>query len=54
VLGDVEHLCDRIVVIAKGSVVGQGTVAELCATTGAATLEAAFLKLNASAEKSSC
>jgi sodium transport system ATP-binding protein len=54
VLGDVENLCDRIVIIAKGAVVGAGTVEELCRTAGEATLEAAFLKLNENAEKSSC
>ena len=53
-LGDVEALCDRIVIIAKGAVVGQGTVEELCRATGEATLEAAFLKLNENAEKSPC
>ena len=54
VLGDVENLCDRVVIIAKGAVVGQGTVEELCRAAGEATLEAAFLKLNEDAEKSSC
>jgi sodium transport system ATP-binding protein len=54
VLGDVEDLCDRVVVIAKGAVVGEGTVADLCRTTATATLEAAFLKLTEDAEKSSC
>jgi sodium transport system ATP-binding protein len=54
VLGDVEDLCDRIVVIVKGAVFAAGTVEELCRAAGAVTLEAAFLKLNESAEKSSC
>ena len=54
VLGDVEDLCDRVVVIAKGSVVGEGTIEELCRATKTATLEAAFLKLTEDAEKSSC
>ncbi len=45
VLGEVEGLCDRIVVIARGAVVGQGSGAELCAATGADSLEAAFLAL---------
>jgi sodium transport system ATP-binding protein len=54
VLSDVEDLCDRIVVIAKGAVVGAGTVEELCRATGAATLEGAFLGLTEEAEKSSC
>jgi sodium transport system ATP-binding protein len=54
VLGDVEDLCDRVVVIAKGSVVGEGTIEELCRATATATLEDAFLKLTEDAEKSSC
>jgi sodium transport system ATP-binding protein len=54
VLGDVEDLCDRIVIIAKGAVVGQGTVEELCHATGTDTLETGFLKLNEDAEKASC
>jgi len=54
VLGDVEDLCDRVVVIAKGSVVGEGTITELCRTTGMTTLEAAFLKLTDDEEKTSC
>jgi sodium transport system ATP-binding protein len=54
VLGDVEDLCDRIVIIAKGAVVGAGTIDELRRATGTETLEAAFLKLTEDAEKSSC
>jgi sodium transport system ATP-binding protein len=54
VLGDVEDLCDRIVVIAKGAVVAAGTIEELCRAAGEASLEAAFLKLNEGAERSSC
>jgi sodium transport system ATP-binding protein len=54
VLGDVEDLCDRIVVIAKGAVVAAGTVGEVCRAAGEATLEAAFLKLNEEGEMSSC
>jgi sodium transport system ATP-binding protein len=54
VLGDVEDLCDRVVVIAKGAVVGAGTIEELCRATGAETLEGAFLELTENAEKSSC
>jgi sodium transport system ATP-binding protein len=54
VLGDVEDLCDRVVVIAKGSVVGQGTIEELCRATATATLESAFLKLTADTERPQC
>jgi sodium transport system ATP-binding protein len=54
VLGDVEDLCNRIVVIAKGSVVGEGTTEELCRATATTTLEGAFLKLTENAERSPC
>ena len=54
VLGDVEDLCDRVVVIAKGAIVGAGTVEELCRAAGEATLEAAFVKLNEDGEKATC
>jgi sodium transport system ATP-binding protein len=54
VLGDVAELCDRVVIIAKGSVAGEGTIEELCRATETATLEAAFLKLTENAEKTSC
>lgn len=54
VLGDVEALCDRIVIIAKGAVVATGTIEEICRAAGVGTLEAAFLKLTEDAEKSSC
>jgi sodium transport system ATP-binding protein len=44
VMPEVAALCDAIVVIAHGAVVGTGSPAELCARTGAATLEEAFVK----------
>jgi sodium transport system ATP-binding protein len=44
VMPEVGALCDEIVVIAHGEVVATGTPAELCARTGAATLEDAFVK----------
>jgi sodium transport system ATP-binding protein len=43
VMQEVAALCDRIVVIAKGRVVAQGTADELRARTGAITLEDAFV-----------
>jgi sodium transport system ATP-binding protein len=54
VLADVEDLCDRVVIIARGAVVGAGTIEELCRATEVETLEAAFLKLTEDAEKSPC
>ena len=43
VMQEVAALCDRIVVIANGHVVAQGTPEELRARTGAANLEDAFV-----------
>jgi sodium transport system ATP-binding protein len=43
VLGDAEALCDRVVLIHRGRVLDQGTVAEVCARAGARTLTDAFL-----------
>ena len=45
VMQEVSALCDRIVVIASGRVVAQGTSDELLAATGATTLEDAFVAL---------
>jgi sodium transport system ATP-binding protein len=44
VMQEVAALCDRIVVIASGHVVAQGTPDELRARTGAANLEDAFVR----------
>lgn len=54
VLAEVEGLCDRIVVIARGSVVGQGTLDDLCRSTGSASLEEAFVALTGEAEEMPC
>jgi len=45
VMQEVSALCDRIVVIARGRVVAEGTADELLAKTGNATLEDAFVTL---------
>jgi len=45
VMPEVSALCDRIVVIAAGRVVAQGTAEELLAQTGMTTLEDAFVSL---------
>jgi sodium transport system ATP-binding protein len=54
VLGEVEDLCDRIVILAKGSVVGQGTQHELCAITDTKSLEEAFIALSGEGEEGPC
>ena len=43
VLGDAEALCDRVVLLHRGKVLDQGTVADVCARAGARTLTDAFL-----------
>ena len=43
ILAEAELLCDRIYLIHKGALIAQGTVAQLLAEVGAASLTAAFL-----------
>jgi sodium transport system ATP-binding protein len=50
IMQEVAALCDRIVVIAKGRVVAQGTADELRASTGESNLEDAFVKAIGSEE----
>jgi len=45
ILSEVEAVCDRVVVIARGRIVGEGTPAELGARLGHARLEDVFLEL---------
>ncbi|WP_426105281.1 ATP-binding cassette domain-containing protein [Massilia sp. TSP1-1-2] len=45
VMQEVTHLCDDVIVIAKGHTVAQGSPADLCARTGIANLEDAFVSL---------
>ncbi len=44
-LGQAEEMCTRLGLIANGRVVAEGTIAELCALTGTATLRQAFFSL---------
>ncbi|MEE7548442.1 ATP-binding cassette domain-containing protein, partial [Xanthomonas sp. Kuri4-1] len=44
IMQEVAALCDRIVIVAKGTVVAAGTPAELRAATGADNLEDAFVR----------
>jgi sodium transport system ATP-binding protein len=53
-LEEVRTLCDRLVIIAAGSLVAEGSPAEICARAGASSLEDAFVKLTAVTETSSC
>ena len=50
IMQEVAALCDRIVVIAKGRVVAQGSADELRAQTGESNLEDAFVKVIGSEE----
>ncbi len=50
VMQEVSALCDRVVVIARGSVVAEGTPEALRARTGKATLEDAFVEAIGSEE----
>ncbi|MBL8937946.1 MAG: ATP-binding cassette domain-containing protein [Archangium sp.] len=45
VMQEVEALCERVVVVAKGQTMHEGTVAELKARTGKDSLEEAFVEL---------
>jgi len=42
---EVDHLCDRAIVVAKGKVVASGTLSELKQKTGTDTFEDAFVRL---------
>ena len=50
VMQEVAALCDRIVILAHGSVVAQGNAAELSAAAGTPSLEDAFVRLIGSGE----
>jgi len=54
VLEEVRALCDRVVVLAQGRVVAEGTPAELCQRAGVRTLEDAFVAFTGTAEVLSC
>jgi sodium transport system ATP-binding protein len=44
IMGEAEYLCDRILLLHKGEIVGGGTVAGILEQTGCANLTDAFLK----------
>jgi len=50
ILQEVAHLCDRVVIIASGRVVADGTPGEIRTATGCANLEDAFVKVIGSDE----
>lgn len=54
VLEEVRSSCDRVVVIARGAVVANGTPEQLCRQTGCASLEDAYLRLAGAQEAARC
>ncbi len=52
VLDEVRALCDQVVILGNGSRIAQGSPADICAQTGTASLEDAFIELTS--EHSSC
>lgn len=54
VLDEVRSLCDRIIVISKGTVVAAGTPDAICRETRTATLEDAFVALTGGEEVRPC
>ena len=49
VLDEVRALCDRVVIIAEGKIVAQGSPQELCSQAATASLEEAFIELTSPA-----
>ena len=54
VLAEVRALCDKVVILAHGRLIAQGSPAEICAQADAASLEDAFIELTYTTENSSC
>ncbi len=50
IMQEVERLCDRVVVVARGRHVADGTVASLCEQAGSTDFEEAFVRLAFGAE----
>ena len=45
IMTEVERLCDRVVILHAGKIMGRGSIAEIKAQTGESTMERAFLNL---------
>jgi sodium transport system ATP-binding protein len=54
VLDEVQSLCDRPVVIVRGTVAADGTPEQLCRQTGCRSLEDAYLELASAREATAC
>ncbi|MGA2133048.1 MAG: ATP-binding cassette domain-containing protein [Bryobacteraceae bacterium] len=53
-LEEVRAVCDRVVIMHRGSLVSEGTPDTLCSETGSVSLEEAFVKLTGTPEVSIC
>jgi sodium transport system ATP-binding protein len=51
---EVRTLCDNVVVISKGRLVGRGSPEEICSAANAASFEDAFVKMTAAGEAPVC
>lgn len=54
VLDEVRVLCDNVVIISQGTVVSQGSPAEICEQTETTSLEDAFVQLTSAVESRIC
>jgi sodium transport system ATP-binding protein len=54
VLAEVRALCDKVVIIAGGRLIAQGSPAELCVQAGTASFEDAFMELTGPTENCPC
>lgn len=54
VLREAAALCDRVVILSRGRIAGQGSTRELCQQTGTTSLEDAFVKLTCGQETVKC
>jgi sodium transport system ATP-binding protein len=54
VLEEVQALCDRVVIVAGGRVVAEGTPMELCERGGVVNLEDAFVAFTGAEEVAAC
>jgi sodium transport system ATP-binding protein len=54
VLDEVRALCDNVVIISGGRLVGRGSPSELCTQAGTSSFEDAFVKLTCQPEAASC
>jgi sodium transport system ATP-binding protein len=54
ILSEIEELCDRVVIVARGTVITEGTPEQVRAQAHVEALEDAFVKLTSAAEARPC